>query len=162
MILYRPVRPLTRAWPSDGVVKIQQVNEYSYSRCDMLVTTFAEGHLHWSVACCNFFSGWLVTLYVPPIVWQRLCYWDLISQWISTGKMTLALLLVSGDSPSDRKLVLSGRIHLSRSAPFVLVECWRVAHSNAKKLLWYCQKSKKRWLNFKTSYLNFLIFLNRR
>ena len=162
MILYRPVRPLTRAWPSDGVVKIQQVNEYFYSRCDMLVTTFAEGHLHWSIACCNFFSGWLVTLYVPPIVWQRLCYWDLISQWISTGKMTLALLLVSGDSPSDRKLVLSGRIHLSRSAPFVLVECWKVAHSNAKKLLWYCQKSKKRWLNFKTSYLNFLIFLNRR
>ena len=162
MILYRPVRPLTRAWPSDGVVKIQQVNEYSYSRCDMLVTTSAEGHLRWSIACCNFFSGWLVTLYVPPIVWQRLCYWDLISQWISTGKMTLALLLVSGDSPSDRKLVLSGRIHLSRSAPFVLVECWKVAHSNAKKLLWYCQKSKKRWLNFKTSYLNFLIFLNRR
>ena len=112
MILYRPVRPLTRAWPSDGVVKIQQVNEYSYSRCDMLVTTFAEGHLHWSIACCNFFSGWLVTLYVPPIVWQRLCYWDLISQWISTGKMTLALLLVSGDSPSDRKLVLF-RTHTS-------------------------------------------------
>ena len=162
MILYRPVRPLTRAWPSDGVVKIQQVNEYSYSRCDMLVTTSAEGHPRWSIACCNFFSGWLVTLYVPPIVWQRLCYWDLISQWISTGKMTLALLLVSGDSPSDRKLVLSGRIHLSSSAPFVLVECWKVAHSNAKKLLWYCQKSKKRWLNFKTSYLNFLIFLNRR
>ena len=162
MILYRPVRPLTRAWPSDRVVKIQQVNEYSYCRCDMLVTTFTEGHLRWSIACCNFFSGWLVTLYVPPIVWQRLCYWDLISQWISTGKMTLALLLVSGDSPSDRKLVLSGRIHLSRSAPFVLVECWKVAHSNAKKLLWYCQKSKKRWLNFKTSYLNFLIFLNRR
>ena len=40
------------------------------------------------------------------------------------------------------------------------LNAWRLhAHWNAKKLLNDCQKSKSGYLNFKSCYLNFLIFL---
>ena len=47
----------------------------------------------------------------------------------------------------------------TRPVPIMLVKCWKVAYWNAKELLKIAKNPKRCYLNFKSRYVSFLIFL---